>query len=426
VNRALLPLLLALPLGCRGTFDLGKYVADAESGTATTDANTTDGTATTDASATTLDSSTTDDATDTTSAETETADTETETTDTDAECLPPLTDVGGACIGLKQTLLTLHAPTDIEVADFSNDNVLDLLVSGFPVSYYGGSDGGAFTDQLPIIGSAGSALAAVDWNDDNHLDVLVIDEATIRIWFSTLAGGGAFDGGTQHMYGGHDAVFANLDADEFEDIILTGPILFGLQRMNDDLLTNLMTVLQAQGLVVADLDLNPGPDIALALNGMGKILVIPTDGAWNFGAQMEIAFPLAADVAVADLDALEGFELIAVGGDVPGQLMVLKVNGAVLEQVTSFVVGDLPRAVAVGDINSDSLTDVAVGNASSHNVSILLGEDGGLTNAYSLPVDDSNDVPESIEVADLDNDSYAEIIVGMIGSNRVLVYGHME
>jgi hypothetical protein len=418
VSRALLPLLLVLPLGCRGTFDLDKYVADAESGTASS-ADTVEATATSNTGTTTLDeSSTTDDTTDTTETETETG------TDTDAECMIGLTDIGSACIGLKQLLLTgAGMPTDIEVADFTNDGWLDLLVPGGPVNYFEGLDGGMFGDQIPLIGTSGTALASVYWNDDNFRDLLVINLTDIKPLFSDGTGG--FDSAAPYAYGGYDAEFADLDGDAIEDIVLTGTLLRGLKRNGDELIEAYSSMSPAQGLVIANLDDNPSLEIAVAANATNQVIVFLTDGAWGPTGEIQIPFPLVADVAVADVAANVGLELLAVGGQA-GELKVLNVQGMAVQETGVFAVGDLPRAVATGDINGDGITDVAVANASSHDVSVLLGERVFLTNEFRLPVDDPNDSPMSIVVADLDNDSYAEIIVGMTNTNRVLVYGHIE
>jgi FG-GAP-like repeat len=418
VNRALLPLLLALPLGCRGSFDLDKYVADAESGTMSS-ADTVEVTASTDASATTSeDSGTADDTTD------DDADTETETgTDTDAECMVGLIDLGGACIGLRQMLLTTgSAPTDLEVADFNNDSWLDLVVPGSSVLYFGGSDPGMFGDQTPIIGAMGTALASVDWDANGFRDLLVISNESMRVF---LSDGTTFSGTTPFMWGGYDAALADFDGDQLEDIVLTGNVVRGLQRVGDELVENYVAMYPTQGLAVANLDDNPSLDIAVAANATNQVIVVLPDAAWGPATELSIPFPLVADVAVGNIGPNNDVKLLAVGGQA-GEVKLLTVLDMILEETGVFAVGDLPRAVATGDINGDGLTDVAVANASSHDVSVLLGERNFLTNEFRLPVDDPNDSPMSIEVADLDNDGRAEIIVGMANTNRVLVYGHIE
>jgi hypothetical protein len=426
VNRTLL-LLLALPLGCRGTFDIGKYVTD-ESGTMSTD---TQDTATSDASETRSDETDTNEATattDDTDTDTDTnttdTDTDTDTTDTDLMCAIGTLDLGTACIGLKYTVLTgASSPTDLALGDFDGDNVIDLLIPGAPVSYFVGGGGAMFGEQIPVAEAAGPRLATMDWNSDGRLDFMTITDTEIEI---LIADGNAdFAPDVTFFNGGYDGVFGDFDGDLDDDLVLTGPTVRVFVRDANDLSELQNLGVSAEKVALADLNNDAHLDIALAMNAMGQVGVVLTDGAWGVQSLIPAPLQLAADVVVAHMDEEPTLELIAVGGN-PGQLLLARVQDGALIELATYAVGNLPRAVAAGDIDGDSANDIAVGNASSHDVSLLMGSRGQLTNEYRLPVDDLSDHPESIAVADLDNDGRAEIIVGMIGSNRVLVYGHVQ
>src|SRR5262245_19217182 len=157
MNRSLLPVLLALPLACRGTFDISQYLADGESGDASSSTNTMEATATTDAG-TTLDESgtateTTD--TDTTTDTNTTTDTDT-TTDTAGDCPQGQFDIGKTCIALLQSLEAgANSPTDMAIAHINDDAVLDLLLPGNPAFWLPGSPGG-FSAAISINGANGS------------------------------------------------------------------------------------------------------------------------------------------------------------------------------------------------------------------------------------------------------------------------------
>jgi hypothetical protein len=420
VNRALLPLLLTLPLGCRGTFDINQYIADGESGEMGSSADTLDS-ATSDASETRTDESTDSNTTDT---DTDTnTDTDTDTsTDTDAGCSVEFIEVGLTCIGLRQLLLT-GSSTDIEVAQFAGgDQLLDLLVAGAPVTSYDGLPGGMFDVGVPIISANGPRIAAADWNDDGQLDFVAISEQQFSFLLSNgLAG---FTAAETHVPGGHDAVFGDFDFDGDLDIVLSGLMLRGYRNDITEIMLSADLANPAEAIAAGDFDGDAYPDLVLAMPSLNQIGVILPQPEWVFPDPISFPLPQVADVAVGTIDGVPGDELLAVGGARdPGVLFLGKVQGAAIMSLGTYPVGNLPKTLAVGDIDGDGFNDVAVGNYASHDVSVLLGADGLLANEIRLPVDNIEDFPQSIAVADLEGDGRAEIVVAMYNSERVLVYG---
>jgi len=82
-----------------------------------------------------------------------------------------------------------------------------------------------------------------------------------------------------------------------------------------------------------------------------------------------------------------------------------------------FPVGSLPAAAAVGDFNADGRLDVAVANAGSNDVSVLLGRgDGTLLPHGRLTVGEG---PVSVLASDLDGDETPDLVVADSGSDDV-------
>lgn len=82
-----------------------------------------------------------------------------------------------------------------------------------------------------------------------------------------------------------------------------------------------------------------------------------------------------------------------------------------------YKVGQAPCFVTSGDFNGDGLLDLAVANHQSHDVSILLGQGGGIfSEQRRIPLDIA---PDWLAVVDLDQDGISDILVILSESGQV-------
>ncbi|NEP79424.1 MAG: hypothetical protein F6K39_15375 [Okeania sp. SIO3B3] len=91
------------------------------------------------------------------------------------------------------------------------------------------------------------------------------------------------------------------------------------------------------------------------------------------------------------------------------------------DDAINFDVENAPRALAVGDFNSDDTLDLAVTNSNSDSVSVLLGEgDGSFSNAGEF---DAGDNPSSIAVGEFNGDGISDLVVtnSFSGSENISV-----
>ena len=113
-----------------------------------------------------------------------------------------------------------------------------------------------------------------------------------------------------------------------------------------------------------------------------------------------------------------------------GYLILAGVDAGFAQQyfgrAKNFDVGDEPRAIAVGDLNGDGFSDLAVANSASspsgRSVSVLLGNGAGAFKSpivYDLPVDSKR--PSSLAIGDLDSDGQLDLVVGNFSSANVSV-----
>jgi hypothetical protein len=107
----------------------------------------------------------------------------------------------------------------------------------------------------------------------------------------------------------------------------------------------------------------------------------------SFNARRDVAAgsgPIS--VAVADLNG-DGISDLAVANQASNNVSVILGNGdGTFQAPLSFAVSATPRAVAIGDFNGDGLLDLAVANQGSNDISVLLGDgDGHVPSRAHLP-----------------------------------------
>ncbi len=97
---------------------------------------------------------------------------------------------------------------------------------------------------------------------------------------------------------------------------------------------------------------------------------------------------------------------------------------ATLAAQTDFTTGTRPSSVAIGDLNGDGRPDLAIANASSNSVSVLLNTTppGATTPSYADRTDfTTGDGPLSVAIGDLNGDGQPDLAIANSGSNTVTV-----
>ncbi len=89
-------------------------------------------------------------------------------------------------------------------------------------------------------------------------------------------------------------------------------------------------------------------------------------------------------------------------------------------EAPQYPTGSNPQAAAVGDFNGDGNLDLAIANATSNTISVLLGKGNG---TFAPKVDYATDnAPQGIAVGDFNGDGHLDIAVTNSGSNTVSVF----
>ncbi|CAF3960764.1 unnamed protein product [Rotaria sp. Silwood1] len=289
-------------------------------------------------------------------------------------------------------------PYAIGIGDFNHDTNLDLAVANSDadeIVIVLGYGNGSFKSRVSVSLNSGSnpqSLVIGDFNNDNKSDIAIANKKKDSIGILLGHGNGDFAAQVEYYTG---------------------------------------TTSQPISIVAGDFNHDNQLDIAFTSSGfntVGILLALNTD----FGGKRTTWIGNDSHpVSIADGDFNKDALLdIVVANYYTGTIDVLLGQGDaifILFTTYSTGVGSNPQFIATGDFNHDGQLDIIVANHGTDNVGIVLGHGNGTFTeliTYSTG-HDSN--PSSIAIGDFDNDSYADIAVANAGTNNVgvlLGYGN--
>jgi len=168
--------------------------------------------------------------------------------------------------------------------------------------------------------------------------------------------------------------------------------------------------------VVADLNGDAAPDVAVACAFYDQVAVAFGDGAGGLGGFAAYDTgdePLA--LAVGDLNGDSNPDLVAVNNNDETVTVLLNDGSGVFASAGDYATGRWPDGLAVADFNEDGALDVVTADRSS--VSLLLGGGDGTLGApdtFSYWTDPIFYV-NSVTAADVDADGHVDMVVGISG-----------
>ena len=181
------------------------------------------------------------------------------------------------------------------------------------------------------------------------------------------------------------------------------------------------------GVVVGDFNGDGIADLAVANSGSTNVSILLGNGSGGFspapGSPVTVGNSPYA-VAIADFNG-DGIADLAVADWGSNDVTILLGNGSGGFSALGSPVatgGTRPYAITVGDFNGDGITDMAVANQTSANVSILLGNgSGGFSAAPGSPITAGNH-PQSVAVGDFNGDGIADLAVTNYLSNDMNIF----
>jgi hypothetical protein len=333
-------------------------------------------------------------------------------------------------------------PYAVDIGDFNNDNQLDIVVANFASDNLGvflGYGDGTFSSQVIYSTGSGSgphSVATGDVNNDSRLDIVVANFWTNNVGIFLGHGDGTFSNQTTYSTD-YDSRPSSVDVGDFNndsrlDIIVAnywaGTVSlflgYGNGAFSSQITFSTGSSSGPWSITIGDFNNDSRLDVAIANRWSDNLGVFVGYGNGSFSSQ--ITYSTGSDsspwsVAVGDLNG-DGHSDIAVAnyGTSNVGLYIGYGNGNFTTQQTlSTASPSSPRSVAVGDFNNDGRLDITVANYWANNIGIFLGDGNGTFSSQTTYNTGAGSAPSSIAVGDFNNDSRLDIVVANSGTNNI-------
>jgi hypothetical protein len=340
------------------------------------------------------------------------------------------------------------SPREIIVGDFNRDNELDVAVTNTrndDIIVLEGNGNGTFSKQITYstnYGSDPSALTIADFNNDQYLDLVVADQGTdtIGIFFgydyTVFSRQEPCDSGN---YSGPVSVaIGDFDNDGYWDIVSANygtnniAIFLGLGNGTFTSMMAYANILASHpwSVAVGDFNNDKQLDITIATWGIDSIAVLlgygngsfPEPTLYSAGSNTR---PIS--IAVGDFNNDLCLDITAANYGGNSIAVFFGYGDGNFRNVTTFSTGtgSQPRSVSVFDINNDTHADILVTNEGSNNVGVFLGYgDGNFAKLMTFSTGDDS-APWYAVARDFNRDGTLDLAIANYGSSNVAVlYGY--
>jgi len=125
-------------------------------------------------------------------------------------------------------------------------------------------------------------------------------------------------------------------------------------------------------------------------------------------------------VAIGDLDGDGNPDLAVANANSDDVSVLLGAGDGSFATQARFGAGISPRSIAIGDLDGDGIPDLAVANGASNDVSVLLGAGDGTFTAQTLF--GAGSAPRSVAIGDFDGNTSPDVAVANFSSQNVSIH----
>ncbi|MBZ5535409.1 MAG: FG-GAP-like repeat-containing protein [Acidobacteriia bacterium] len=329
--------------------------------------------------------------------------------------------------GLPTSYTVGTSPGFIATGDFNGDTKLDMAVANIGsnnISILLGNGDGTFSPafNLPVNGAPSSVLAG-DFNGDGNLDLAVTLKDLNEISILLGNGNGTFGAPVRYGVGTlpSNIIVGDFNGDGKMDLAAAvqsgGPVSVLLGNGDGTFQAAQSyggTGLSPTSLATADLNGDGYLDLVIISSTGSALTTLLGRGDGTFQSGWSCPFCGTVTEQVVTVGEFNGDRILDLITMYPGSRTITpllgKGDGSFLFPSGPYPsTGNEPRSVAVGDFNGDARADLAVADAGSNDVSILMGRGDG-TFAATVYFG-ANVRPGFIAVGDFNGDDNPDLVV---------------